>query len=175
LEPWKIVYSAEQIRRAVAAVAGEIDRDYGGREVLFLAVLKGAFIFLADLVRQVRVPCTVDFVGVSSYGAGTSTTGVVRERLRRSEPVEGRHVIVVEEVVDSGLTLCTLLDALAAEGPASLKVCALVDKRERRQAEVPVDYRGFTLSGGFIVGYGMDYAERFRNLPDIRLLDFETP
>ncbi|MBI5445225.1 MAG: hypoxanthine phosphoribosyltransferase [Deltaproteobacteria bacterium] len=173
MEPWKIVYSAEEIRAAVAAVAREIDRDYAGREVLFLAVLKGAFIFLADLVREVRVPCAVDFVRISSYGAGTCTTGVPKERLRRTEPVAGRHVIVVEEVVDSGLTLRSLLEGLAAERPASLKVCALVNKTERRQAEVPIDYRGFTLPGGFIVGYGMDYGERFRNLPDIRLLDLE--
>jgi hypoxanthine phosphoribosyltransferase len=170
LERWKIVYSAEEIRAAVGKIAQEIDRDFAGREVLFLGVLKGAFIFLADLVRQVRVDCAVDFVRVSSYGAGTCSTGEVREVLRRSDSVEGRHVIVVEEVVDSGTTLRTLLDRLEGERPASLRVCALVDKRERRETDVPVHYRGFVLPEGFIVGYGMDYAERHRNLPDIRLV-----
>jgi hypoxanthine phosphoribosyltransferase len=166
-----VTYSAAEIASAVRKLGEEINRDYAGEELLLLGVLKGSFIFLADLVREIEVPCTVDFVRLSSYGAGTSTTGRVQERLARTEPVAGRHVLVIEEIVDSGLTLAKLLGELAAEGPASLRICTLVDKTGRREAEVPVHYRGFSLEEGFLVGYGLDLAEKFRNLPDICVME----
>ncbi len=163
-----IVYSAERIGRATKALANEINKDYKGQHIHFIGVLKGAFIFLADLVRHIQVPCSVDFVRLSSYGSGTRSSGRVQRLMTLRDPIQGRHVIVVEEIVDSGLTLAELLEDLAAQGPASLKVCTLVDKTGRRQAEIPVHYRGFSLEDGFLIGYGLDLDERYRNLPDIR-------
>jgi hypoxanthine phosphoribosyltransferase len=136
-------------------------------DILFLGVLKGSFVFLADLVREVRVPCAVDFVRLSSYGSGTRSSQAVRLAMPWQESVSGRHVIVVEEIVDSGLTLARLLEDLRAGGPASVAVCALVDKVGRREVSVPVRYRGFLLEDGFLVGYGLDFGEKYRNLSAI--------
>ena len=163
----KLVYSEEQIRQATIRLASEINQDYKGHQIHLIGVLKGSFIFLADLVRHIEVPCSVDFVRLSSYGAATSSSGVVREVMPLRDRVTGRHVIVVEEIVDSGLTLSRLLGDLEAQSPASLKVCTLVDKTGRREAEIPVHYRGFHLVGGFLLGYGLDLDERYRNLPAI--------
>ena len=163
----RVVYSEEQIREATQKLADRINEDYKGQHIHLLGVLKGCFLFLADLVRRLEVPCSVDFVRLSSYRGGTRTSGVVEVAMARRDPIGGKHVIVVEEIVDSGLTLSKLLGDLAAEGPASLKVCALVDKTGAREAEVPVAYRGFTLEEGFLIGYGLDLDEKFRNLPAI--------
>ncbi|MEW6488120.1 MAG: hypoxanthine phosphoribosyltransferase [Thermodesulfobacteriota bacterium] len=167
----KVVYSEEQIREVVVRLAEAINLDFAGQHVHLIGVLKGSFLFLADLVRHLRVPCSVDFVRLSSYGAGTSSSGSVRELLSLSDPVAGRHVIVVEEIVDSGRTLAKLLKDLEAADAASVRVCALVDKTGRREAEVPVHYRGFGLESGFLVGYGLDLDERYRNLPAICLAE----
>jgi len=161
------LYSAEDIASAVDRLAAAIAADYAGRPVHFIGILKGAFLLLADLLRRLDLECSVDFVRLSSYGGGTSSSGTVSERLARLDPVHGRHVIVVDEIVDSGLTLARLLRDLEAERPARVRVCTLVDKVGRREAPVPVHYRGFTLDDGFLVGYGLDLDERYRNLPAI--------
>ncbi len=167
----KPLFSADQIRHATRAVAAAINRDYAGRPVHLLGVLKGSFLFLADLVRELQVDCTVDFVRLSSYGGGTATSGQVAEVMPRRDALAGRHVIVVEEIVDSGTTLARLLEELRAEGPASLAVCTLIDKTGRREVEVPVDYRGLTLEDGFVIGYGLDFEERYRHLPAVYVME----
>ncbi|MBI5018118.1 MAG: hypoxanthine phosphoribosyltransferase [Deltaproteobacteria bacterium] len=163
----RVVYSEVQIAEAVARIAATIDRDYAGQDLHLLGVLKGSVVFLGDLMRRLQTPCTVDFVRLSSYGAGTSSGGSVEERISRRDPLRGRHVLVVEEIVDSGRTLATLLADLETDKPASLRVCTLVDKTGRREVEVPVHYRGLVLDDGFLVGYGLDLDERYRNLPAI--------
>lgn len=170
----RLVYSEGQIAEAVARVAGAIDRDYGGREVHLIGVLKGSVLFLADLMRRLETPCTVDFVRLSSYGDAKSSSGTVIEKIALRDSVAGRHVIVVEEIVDSGLTLNKLLRDLGAAAPASLRVCTLIDKTGRREVDVPVDYRGLSLEDGFLVGYGLDLDERFRNLPAVYEMDGEA-
>jgi hypoxanthine phosphoribosyltransferase len=167
----RLVYSSEQIRETTERLARAINRDYAGESVHFVGVLKGSFVFLADLIRHIRLRCSVDFVRLSSYGSGTRSSGVVEEALSSRDPVAGRHVIVVEEIVDTGATLERLLRVLALQRPASLKVCALVDKTGRREVEVPVDYSGFTLETGFLVGYGLDLGEDYRNLPAIYAIE----
>lgn len=163
----RIVYTEEQIREAVVRLAEAINLDFAGQQVHLVGVLKGSFLFLADLCRRLRVPCSVDFVRLSSYGSATASSGRVREVLSLADPVAGRHVIVVEEIVDSGLTLSKLLRDLEAADAASVRVCALVDKTGRREVQIPVHYRGFSLEEGFLVGYGLDYDEKYRNLPAI--------
>jgi hypoxanthine phosphoribosyltransferase len=172
--PLRLVYSETQIAEAVGAIAAAIDRDYRGREVHLLGVLKGSLLFVADLMRRLETPCTVDFVRLSSYGSGTNSSRQVAEKMARRDDVAGRHVLVVEEIVDSGLTLSKLLGELGAEAPASLRVCALVDKTGRREVEVPVHYRGLVLEDGFLVGYGLDLDERYRNLPAIYEIEGEA-
>lgn len=167
----KLVYDESTIRKAAQGLAEAINRDYAGREVHFVGVLKGAFLFLADLVRHIEIPCSIDFVRLSSYGGGTKTRGTVDQLMPRRDPLKGRHVIVVEEIVDSGVTLSKLLQDIESEGPASLKVCTLIDKTGRREVEVPVDYRGLVIEEGFLVGYGLDLDERYRNLPAVYVMD----
>jgi hypoxanthine phosphoribosyltransferase len=161
------LYSAERIRGRVRALARAIGADYAGRDLVLVGVLKGAFVFLADLVRALPVPAAVDFVGLSSYGAGTSSSDTVTITKPLQGPVAGRDVLVVEDILDSGLSMKTLLDYLAAQAPASIRVCALVDKRARRTEAVGAHYVGFVLPDGFVVGYGIDHAERYRGLPDL--------
>ena len=167
----RLVYSPEAIEQATVNLAKQINKDYKGQQIHLIGVLKGAFIFLADLVRHLEVPCSVDFVRLSSYGASTRSTGRVEEKIPLQDPIGGRHVIVVEEIVDSGTTLAKLLADLEAQGPASLRVCTLVDKTGRREAEIPVHYRGFRLEDGFLIGYGLDLDERYRNLPGIYVME----
>lgn len=170
----RLIYSESDIAAAVGRIAAAIEEDYRGREIHLVGVLKGSFLFLADLVRRLSLPCTVDFIRLSSYGSGTATSGAVTEKLPLRDPVAGRHVIVVEEIVDSGLTLAKLLADLQGAAPASLRVCALVDKTGRRETEVPVHYHGLRLDDGFLVGYGLDLDERYRNLPAIYEIDGGT-
>ncbi|RLA85054.1 MAG: hypoxanthine phosphoribosyltransferase [Deltaproteobacteria bacterium] len=173
-EGLKLLFSRDQIEEAVRRLGAEISSDYRGRCPLLIGVLKGAFMFLADLLRHLSIPVEVDFVRLSSYGCRTETSGVVRMTKELESDIRGRDVIVVEDIVDTGLSLKFLLEELRAQGPSSLRVCALVDKRARREVEVRVDYVGFEIEEGFIVGYGIDYAERYRELPEIYVLEEGT-
>jgi len=163
--------SPQALAARVEELAAQIRRDYQGRSLLVVGVLKGAFVFTADLVRALGgLDVQVDFIAVSSYGAATETSGTVRILKDLDMPVEGRHVLLVEDILDTGLTLRYLRDYLSRQRPASLRVCVLLDKPSRRKVEVPVDYVGFTIPDRFIVGYGIDWAEQFRHLPYVGAL-----
>jgi len=162
--------SAEAIRERVREMAEQISADYDGREVTLLCVLRGAFVFTADLLRCLRVPARIDFIAISSYGAGTESSGVVRITRDVEDSIEGRDVLVVEDIVDTGLTLRYLLENLATRAPASLRVCALLDKPARRRTAVVADYVGFAIDDQFVVGYGLDFDQRHRGLPFIATL-----
>ena len=152
-------------------VTGEVDpADYEGRDLLLVGVLKGAIFFISDLMRELTVPCEIDFMAISSYGAGTDSSGVVRILKDLEINISGRDVLVVEDIIDSGLTLSYLRRTLGARKPASLEICALLTKPERREVEVPVRYVGFEIPNRFVIGYGLDFAERYRNLPYIGVL-----
>ena len=166
----EILISEEAIQQRVAELGKRITLDFAGSEVLMIAVLKGALLFLADLVRHVDLPVAMDFLAVSSYGAGTTSSGVVRILKDLDEPIEGRNVVIVEDIVDSGRTLDYLLRMLRQRHPATLHVCTLLDKRERREINVPIDYVGFEVPDEFVVGYGLDFAEYYRQLPFIGVL-----
>ena len=166
-----IVISAEEIQGKIAQLAKEIDADYAGRELLLVGVLKGACMVMADLSRALTSTIvTMDFMAVSSYGGATSSSGVVRIMKDLDRDIAGRHVLLVEDIIDSGLTLSWLLRNLRSRGPASVEVCALLRKPESAQVDVPVKYMGFDLPNVFVVGYGLDYNERFRNLPCVATL-----
>jgi hypoxanthine phosphoribosyltransferase len=159
-----VLISEDRLRARVAALGAEIARDYAGRSLVVVGVLKGSFIFLADLVRAIDLPVAVEFIGISSY-QGTSTTGVVKITSDLSRPIEGKDVLLVEDIVDTGLTMRYLLDHLALRGPASLEVCALLEKPSRARVKIPIAYRGFEIGDSFVVGYGLDWDGRMRNLP----------
>jgi hypoxanthine phosphoribosyltransferase len=165
-----LLYSQAEIAARVAALASDIDRDYAGRDLLLVGILKGSFLFIADLARAMSTPASIDFVRIASYGSETRSSGIVEIRKDLEMPIRGRHVLIIEDIVDSGYTLEALCNRLLLREPASLRVCTLVDKRAQRAATVQVDYVGFTLDNGFIVGYGLDYDERFRGLADIFLI-----
>ena len=165
-----ILVSRETIDRVVTRLAGEISADYAGKEVVFVGVLKGSFIFLADLIRKLEVPVLLDFMSVSSYSGGTKSSGIVKIIKDLDVNICGRHVIIVEDIIDSGLTLQYLKDLLLTREPASLRVCAAFDKPDRRRTDVVVEYIGMQIPDEFIIGYGLDFDERYRNLPDIRIL-----
>ena len=165
-----ILFSEEQLKARVREIAGQIDRDFAGKEPMLISVLRGSFIFMADLMRSITLPCTVDFMAVSSYGAGTTSSGQVKITKDLSESIEGRDIIVVEDILDSGNTLSYLLQILQARHPASMKLCTLLDKPERRVADIQPDYCGFVIPDEFVVGYGLDFAEKYRNLPYIGVL-----
>ena len=166
----EILFSEEQLKERVAQIAAQIDRDYAGKELMLVSVLRGSFIFMADLVRAITVPCKVDFMAVSSYGSGTVSSGQVQITKDLSEDITGRHLLVVEDILDSGNTLSYLLEVLRARKPASIRLCTLLDKPERRVKPVHLDYTGFTIPDAFVVGYGLDYDEHYRNLPYIGVL-----
>lgn len=165
-EPIGLLLTAEQIRERVAELGAEITRDYTGRRPHLIGILKGSLVFLADLVRSIGIPVTVDFMSISSYGDG-SRSGVVRILKDLDEPITGGEVIVVEDIIDTGLTLTYLLATLRARGPASLEVCGLLDKSARRIIEVPIRYKGFDIPDEFVIGYGLDHEGRYRNLADV--------
>ena len=166
------LFTEEQIRARIKALAAQIDADYPKGEPLhFVAVLKGAFVFLSDLARSMPRPVTLDFIAVSSYGAATKSSGQVRLLKDLDIPLEGRHVIIVEDIVDTGLTLSYLLEILRARNPLSLKTACLLSKPSRRQIDVPVEYIGFEIEDKFVVGYGLDHAGNFRHLPFIGIQD----
>jgi hypoxanthine phosphoribosyltransferase len=167
----EVLIDEETLRTRVVELGEEISRDYTGREPLLIGVLKGAVFFMADLMRQLTVPCEVDFMAISSYGASTDSSGVVRILKDLDINIESRDVLVVEDIIDSGLTLSYLMRNLEAREPASLEVCALMTKPERREIDVPVKYVGFEIPNRFVIGYGLDFAERYRNLPYVGVLD----
>ena len=166
----EILLTEKELADKTRELAAQIMRDYEGKNPLIVSVLKGSFIFMADLVRQIKIPCTVDFMALSSYGAGVKTSGQVRIIKDLDRDISGRDVIVVEDILDSGLTLSYLLELLKAREPRSIRLCTLLDKPDRRKVDVTVDYRGFTIPDEFVVGYGLDFDERYRNVPYIGVL-----
>ena len=166
-----VLLTKEQIAKRVRQLADQISAEYAGRQLLVVGVLKGSWIFLADLVRLITVPVTIDFVMASSYGANTDSSGVVTIVLDLKSPLEDRDVLVVDDILDSGLTLKYIVDNLKLRKPRSLKVVALMDKPDRRRADVKADYVGFKIPNKFVVGYGVDFAERFRNLPYVGYIE----
>src|SRR3954469_4646238 len=166
----EILVQADDLQHRVRELGAEISRDYAGRDLLLIGVLKGAVFFLSDLMRQIEIPCEVDFMAVASYASATESSGVVRILKDLDTPIEGRNILIVEDIVDSGLTLQYLLRTLEARGPASLEVCALLTKPSRRTVDLPVRYTGFEIPDKFAIGYGLDYAERYRNLPYVAAL-----
>lgn len=167
----KVLITQNQISQAVANLAAEIRRDYKGKQILLIGILKGSFVFMADLMRQLELPVEVDFVKLSSYGAGTKTSGKVKMVQGLKTPIKGRDVLVVEDIIDTGLTVSFLMDYLRKKKPASLRLCALTDKPSRHQIPVAIDYLGFTVPDKFVVGYGIDWNEQFRYLRDICFID----
>ncbi|MCR8846626.1 hypoxanthine phosphoribosyltransferase [Paenibacillus sp. SC116] len=166
----KVVISEEEIQARVKELGEQLTRDYAGKKPLVICILKGAFIFMADLVKRIEVPMEMDFMAVSSYGASTESSGVVRILKDLDVSVEGRDVLIVEDIIDTGLTLSYLINILEGRSAASIKVVTLFDKPARRSANMEADYKGFVLPDEFIVGYGLDYAEEYRNLPYIGVL-----
>jgi hypoxanthine phosphoribosyltransferase len=165
-----LLYSQERIALEVSRLAKEINRDYAGREILVVGILKGSFLFIADLVRQLTVPVTIDFMRLASYGTETQSSGIVELRKDIELPVQGRDLLIVEDIVDSGLTLDTLHSKLMHKKPGSLKICTLIEKTGQREGSIRPDYVGLSMESGFVVGYGLDFNEQFRQLPDIHLL-----
>jgi hypoxanthine phosphoribosyltransferase len=162
--------SQEDLERRVRELGAEISRDYAGKELFLVGVLKGAVFFLSDLMRCIDVPCEVDFMAVASYGSSTDSSGVVRILKDLDATIEGKDVLIVEDIIDSGLTLSYLLRTLKAREPRSLEVCALLTKPERREVDLPIRYTGFEIPNRFVIGYGLDHAERYRNLPYVAVL-----
>jgi hypoxanthine phosphoribosyltransferase len=170
----EILIDEASLRQRIEELGEEISADYEGRDVLLVGVLKGAVFFMADLMRQLSLPCEIDFMAISSYGEGTDSSGVVRILKDLDSNITGRHVLVLEDIIDTGLTLSYLMRNLGAREPASLEVCALLVKHGRREADVPVKYVGFEIPNQFVVGYGLDFAERYRNLPHVAVLQEES-
>jgi hypoxanthine phosphoribosyltransferase len=169
----EILVQPDELSRRVRELGRQISADYVGRDLLLVGVLKGAVFFLSDLMRHIDVPCEVDFMAVASYGSATDSSGVVRILKDLDVALEGRHVLIVEDIIDSGLTLQYLLRSLGARNPASIEVCALLTKPERRKVELEPRYVGFEIPNRFVVGYGLDHAERYRNLPYVAVLEDE--
>ncbi|WP_439145213.1 hypoxanthine phosphoribosyltransferase [Streptantibioticus silvisoli] len=166
----KVLITKEEIDAKLAELAGAIDHDYAGRDLLIIGVLKGAVMVMADLARALASPLTMDWMAISSYGAGTKSSGVVRILKDLDTDIVGRHVLIVEDIIDSGLTLSWLLSNLTSRGPASLQVCTLLRKPEAAKVAIDVKYVGFDIPNEFVVGYGLDYAEKYRNLPFVGTL-----
>jgi hypoxanthine phosphoribosyltransferase len=166
----EILIGEQELQARIAELGVEISQDYAGRDLLLIGVLKGAVFFLADLMRELTVPCEIDFMAISSYGAGTDSSGVVRILKDLDINISGRDVLVVEDIIDSGLTLSYLMRSLRARKPSTVEICALLTKPERREVEVPVRYTGFEIPNRFVIGYGLDFDERYRNLPYVAVL-----
>jgi hypoxanthine phosphoribosyltransferase len=170
----EVLVSREALAARVSELGAAITADYADKEILMVGVLRGAVIFMADLARAVQRPVSIDFMAVSSYGQSTSSTGVVRFIKDLDEDIKGRHVLIVEDIIDSGLTLKYLYENLQKRNPASIKICTLLNKPSRRKVDVPVAYNGFDIPDYFVVGYGLDYAEKYRNLPYVGVLKPEA-
>ncbi len=166
----RVLYSQEIIRQRVQELADILSREYEGKDVVFVGVLKGAFIFLADLVRCMTIPHHIDFIRVASYGSGTVSSGKITITKDIEGSIEGKDVLIVEDIIDTGITLASLKGILDERKPKSLKICALVDKTARREVEIDADYVGFTMEDGFVVGYGLDCDEQFRSMPEIYVI-----
>lgn len=171
----RILFSREQIQARVAELGAAITRDFAGEPIVLVGVLKGAAVFLADLARAIDADCTFDFVSVSSYGKGTTSSGQVKLIKDLDESIEDRNVILVEDILDTGLTLSFLRKVLLQHHPRTLRLAALLDKPDRRQQPIQADYVGFEIPNHFVIGYGMDFAERYRNLPDVCLMPDDSP
>jgi hypoxanthine phosphoribosyltransferase len=167
----EVLVPAEELQRRIRELGAEISHDYEGRDLIMIGVLKGAVLFLADLLRQLTVPCEIDFMAVSSYGSETDSSGVVRILKDLDSSIEGRNVVIVEDIIDSGLTLHYLLRNLRARNPGSLEVCALLTKPDRRRVELPIRYVGFEIPNRYVIGYGLDYGQRYRNLDCVAVLN----
>jgi hypoxanthine phosphoribosyltransferase len=166
----QVLFSAEDIGRRVAELGRAITRDYAGQPLAVICILKGSFVFAADLIRAIDLPLTIDFLGLTSYGDKTESSGVVRITSDLSKPIEGKQVLVVEDIVDTGLTMEFLLQNLSTRRPAGIRVCALLQKPSRVVRDVDIHYKGFTIPDSFVVGYGLDFDERYRNVPFIGVL-----
>ena len=167
----RILFSRERIATEIKRLGQEISRDYGDQEIILVGVLKGSFVFIADLIREIESPSVIDFVRLASYGSGTTTSGIIEFRKGLEMPIRDRHVIIIEDIVDSGYTLECLYNKFLLQEPRSLKICTLIDKRARREVEIEADYIGISMEDGFIIGYGLDHDEKYRNLPDIYLVE----
>jgi hypoxanthine phosphoribosyltransferase len=167
----KILFSRAAIQKRVQELAGQISGDYAGRELVVIGILKGAFIFMADLIREIRIPCNIDFVRVASYDASSESSGKVVMTKDIETSIKGRDILIVEDIVDTGLTLQYLVDWLKESNPHSLKICVFLDKRKRRKVSFEADYVGFTIDDGFVVGYGLDFNERYRFFPDVYVIE----
>lgn len=170
----KIIITESELKERIAALGLQITKDYQDKPLVIVSILKGSFIFTSDLIRQIQLPLTVDFMAVSSYGNATQSTGVVKIIKDLDKSIEGKHILIVEDIIDSGLTLTYLKEILSARGTASIKICTLLDKPAHRKEKVAIDYVGFEVPDEFIVGYGIDYAEQYRNLPYIGILKREV-
>ena len=166
----RVLFTEQELKDRVAEIAAQIDKDYAGKEPMLISVLRGSFIFMADLVRSITLPCTVDFMAVSSYGSGTKSSGVVRILKDLSGDITDRNVLIVEDIIDSGLTLKWLLSNLRSRGPKSVEVAALLRKPDAARVDIDVKYIGFDIPSEFVIGYGLDYAENYRNLPYVGVL-----
>lgn len=170
----ELLYTEQQIQQKVAEMGEQISKDFAGRNPLVVCVLKGAFMFLADLMKRITIPVELDFMAISSYGVSTKSSGVVKIIKDLDIPVDGRHVLIVEDIIDSGLTLSYLIDVLERRNALTVSVAAMFDKPARRTVDLKADYIGFTLPDAFVVGYGLDYAEKYRNLPYLGILKEEV-
>jgi hypoxanthine phosphoribosyltransferase len=170
-----ILITQEQLKDRVKELGEEITKDYQGKDLALVGILKGSVVFMSDLMRNIELPCTLDFMAVSSYGNGTTTSGAVRILKDLDMPIENRNVLIIEDILDSGLTLSYIINLMVSSKPASIRLVTLLDKPYHRRVPVKADYRGFTIPDEFVVGYGLDFAEEWRNLPFIGILDTECP
>jgi len=168
-----ILFSRQEIQGRVKKLAEGISQDYAGRELIMIGILKGAFIFMADLIREINIPCTIDFARLASYGTSSDSSGKVVMTKDIETFIQGRDVLIVEDILDTGLTLQYFVEWLRERSPASMKICVLLDKRKRRKVNLEADYVGFTIDDGFVVGYGLDFNEKFRFSPDIYIIQQE--
>ena len=165
-----VLFDEEKLQARIRELGAQISRDYAGKDLTLLGVLKGSVFFLTDLARAIDLPVTIEFLGASSYQGGVETTGEVRITTDVSKPLAGKHVLVVEDIIDTGLTMKFLLENLSARHPASIKLCSLLEKPSRSRVQIPIDYKGFVIEDHFVVGYGLDYDEKYRNLPFIGVM-----
>lgn len=169
-ETTRVLIPEDKVDERIMQLGEQISKDYAGQQIHLIGILKGSIFFICELAKRISIPVTMDFMSVSSYGAGTKSTGVVKLIKDLDEPIEGKHVLVVEDIIDSGHTLSYLLKNLSSRNPASIRLCTLLDKPERREVDVDVDYQGFRIPDEFVIGYGLDYDQRYRNLPYIGVL-----